>query len=69
MADPEVGSEWEIRYRVKGRSAVWPDMFVCDIISGPDKGQYVIFEESRFSGKPTPEGKYRGALALARKGK
>lgn len=67
MADPKVGSVWEIRYRVKGRSAVWPNMFVCDIISGPDKGEYVVLNEEHFNGEKSMG--YRQALVPARKRK
>lgn len=62
---PEPGSVWEIRYRILGRSKVWPDMFVCELLTGPDKGEVHIIEESRFEGKPTGTGEYNNGLQLA----
>lgn len=61
---PEVGSLWEVRYRVLGRSKVWPDDYtVVEIVTGPDRGEKVGLRHELFSGKRTPEGQAHLALA------
>ncbi len=61
------GSVWEARYRVLGQSAVWHDMYVCEILSGPDKGRKVVLGGEQFSGERTTEGVFSSALAPARR--
>ena len=49
---PPAGTEWVIRYRVKGSSAVWPDLFtVCEIVGGPQDGEIRLIENKDFERK------------------
>lgn len=57
-----IGSEWEARYRVKGQSAVWPDLMVCELLTGPDKGDYVLLSKKALAGEKASEGEYRNGL-------
>lgn len=52
MSGPKVGSIWEERYRVLGQSAVWGDMVVCELLTGPNRGEKVVLGKSQFSSSP-----------------
>lgn len=57
------GSVWEVRYRVLGQSAVWPEYLVCELLTGPDKGDKVILAKESFGGRKATEGEPRKGLA------
>lgn len=61
-SDVEAGSEWETRYRVLGQSAVWPDLMVCELLTGPDKGDYVLLSKTAFTPDRAASGEYRKGL-------
>jgi hypothetical protein len=46
---PPRQSEWGIRYRVLGPSAVWDDMTVCEVLTGPQSGEKRVLETKDFS--------------------
>lgn len=46
---PPSGSEWSIRYRVLGQSAVWPDKTVCEVLTGPRAGTKWVLDPEDFS--------------------
>jgi hypothetical protein len=48
---PPRDSEWVIRYRVLGRSAVWDDMTVCEVLTGPQAGEKRVLDTSDFVDK------------------
>ncbi len=62
-ADLQPGSVWEMGYRVLGRSAVWPDLYVCEILFGLDKGKKIVldpdrlYKEARYQDGESPHNK------------
>jgi len=50
---PPVGSVWETRYRVLGASAVWDDVMICEILTGPDAGEKIALFKTVFGGPPS----------------
>lgn len=68
---PPIGSVWETRIRVLGKSAVWDDVMICEIITGPDAGENIALFVRSFdnnpSGRPsTSRGKGRGIFDAAK---
>lgn len=68
MTTPKVGSIWEERIRVLGRSSVWDHLFVCELLTGPGAGRKVLREESDFTGESKSLlGELNSGIQLARR--
>lgn len=48
---PPRESEWVIRYRVLGPSAVWDGMTVCEVVTGPQAGEKKVLDIEDFTNR------------------